>query len=399
MPRHRRSWVSAAIMSLVAIALGAAILVPLALSGGSHSSAIRTPAKLAANSATTRNDPPVYAYFYQWYNASSWRRAKEDYPLAGRYSSDDVTIMRSQVKQARAAGINGFLTSWKDTPGLDRRIQRLLRIAGQWHFDIGVVYEALDFERKPLPIATVLRDMTFLVDHWGAQLKSSYYGKPVIIWTGTDLFSRADIQRVRTALGSRALLLSAAKQTSGYERVADLVDGEAYYWSSANPASSFTSAKLDQMSAAVHAHKGIWIAPVTGGFDGSTLGHTRVVQRNGGGTLRRSLAEAYASRPDGVGVISWNEWSENTYIEPSQRYGNEELRALTNYLAAHHHTVSATRSHTWSGLRAAVVLSVASLLAGALVWYAHARSRRRRANLPSLNGHRPYPSRSASIRP
>ncbi len=391
-PRHRRSWVSAAIMSLVALALAAAILVPLALSGGS-----RTAREPAAHSARTGNDPPVYAYFYQWYTASSWRRAKEDYPLAGRYSSDDVTVLRSQVKQARAAGIDGFLTSWKDTPQLNRRIQELLRIAGQRHFDIGVVYEALDFHRKPLPIATVARDMTFLVEHWGAQLKSSYYGKPVIIWTGTDQFSRADVQQVRTALHGRALLLAAAKQTSGYKRVADLVDGEAYYWSSANPASSFTPAKLDQMSAAVHAHKGIWIAPVTGGFDGSTLGHTRVVQRNGGGTLRHSLGQAYASHPDGVGVISWNEWSENTYIEPSQRYGNEELRALTTYLAAHRATAAAARSHSWSGL--VVVLSAALVLAGALAWYAHASSRRRRANRPSQNGHRRYPSGSASIRP
>ncbi|MGH8961828.1 MAG: hypothetical protein ACRDWT_11675, partial [Jatrophihabitantaceae bacterium] len=225
------------------------------------------------------------------------------------------------------------------------------------------------------------------VTHWGQSLRSRYYSRPVIIWTGTDQYSRADVQQVRAALGTSALLLAAAKSVPGYQRIADLVDGEAYYWSSADPSSPATSAKLAAMSAAVHAHHGIWIAPASGGFDGRPLGHTRVVTRDGGATLRQSLANAYASKPDGVAVISWNEWSENTYIEPGQRYGSQELTALSSYLAQHQRSSPAASASTgaggnrgWSGLRAVGALAGMCVLGGlALALHGWVIRRRRRA--------------------
>src|SRR6185437_4961398 len=58
------------------------------------------------------------------------------------------------------------------------------------------------------------------------------------------------------------------------------------------------------------------------------IGGTTVVQRDGGRTLLRECATAYASSPDALGLISWNEFSENTYIEPSQKYGDEFLQLL-----------------------------------------------------------------------
>ena len=70
-------------------------------------------------------DPPVYAYYYIWFNASSWNRAKQDYPLLGRYSSDEQRVMRQQIRWARAAGIDGWIVSWKDTPVLTARLTAL----------------------------------------------------------------------------------------------------------------------------------------------------------------------------------------------------------------------------------------------------------------------------------
>jgi hypothetical protein len=56
--------------------------------------------------------------------------------------------------------------------------------------------------------------------------------------------------------------------------------------------------------------------------------------RRGGDTLREEWNLAVKSSPDAVGVVSWNEFSENSDIEPSQRYGNESLRALASILSA-----------------------------------------------------------------
>jgi hypothetical protein len=347
----------------------------------------------AAARAKARAQVPVYAYFYQWYTPSSWNRAKADYPLAGRYSSDDLGVLRRQVREARSAGIDGFLTSWKSTTSLNRRLDLLVDVAHEQGLRLGVVYEALDFQRHPLPISTVRHDMTYLVARWGSSLTSARFPKPVIIWTGEDQYSLADIASVRQALGTKAYLLAAAKNVTEYQRVAPYVDGDAYYWSSANPASVSTVNKLIAMGAAVHADHGIWIAPATSGYDGRTLGHTRVIDRAGGQTLVRSLNDAYASRPDAVGIISWNEWSENTYIEPGQRYGAQELTVLQRYLrgsggsaVAADATVRRPNSGRWTGLDALLALASSCMITVvALGHYANRRQppARRPAHLAS----------------
>ena len=310
---------------------------------------------------------PVYAYFYQWFNKSSWDRAKADTPLAGRYSSDDPHLLRDQVRQARGAGIDGFLTSWKSTPTLNRRLELLLRVAAAEHFTVGVVYEALDFTRHPLPVSTVRSDMLYLVQRWGADLRSGRFARPLVIWTGTDQYSLADVRSVRAALGDRAYLLAASRSVAGYERLAPFVDGEAYYWSSANPDSASTPAKLSEMSAAVHARHDMWIAPAAPGFDGRTLGHHRVIARNSGRTLLHSLTNASATAPDAIGLISWNEWSENTYVEPGHRYGTRDLRVLRDYLMPReatygHAPALAASTGMWSGLRAGLALLLVTVL-------------------------------------
>src|SRR5690349_22383965 len=109
---------------------------------------------------------PVLAYYYIWYNASSWNRAKIDYPLAGRYSSDDVAVARQQVSQAKQAGISGFLVSWKDTPVLDRRLEKIVDVAVDAHFKLGIVFEGRDFHGKPLRMTEVERSFRYLTAHY-----------------------------------------------------------------------------------------------------------------------------------------------------------------------------------------------------------------------------------------
>ena len=359
---------------------------------------IMTPVAIAqspTSAAPALQHTPVYAYFYQWFERGSWDRAKQDFPLAGRYSSDDPHVLRDQVRQARSAGIDGFLTSWKDTPTLDRRLNLLLDIAKSEHFDVGVVYEALDFQRQPLPITTVRADMVHLATNWKKDLSSSYFGRPVVIWTGTDQYSVADVRSVRAALQGRALVLAASKDVTHYQRIARYVDGEAYYWSSADPHSATTSQKMARFAAAVHTRGQTWIAPAAPGFDGRTLGHSRVISRDSGKTLEYSLENAFSTHPDAVGLISWNEWSENTYIEPGRRYGAEELNIIRRFLAnvrgvALNSGPSATgtspRNH-WTGLQAASVLLIVCCLGVCILALLPRRnSRKRRVPIESDSG-------------
>ena len=83
------------------------------------------------------------------------------------------------------------------------------------------------------------------------------------------------------------------------------------------------------MASSVHESGGLWIAPFAPGFDARLVGGTREVPRRDGETLRTEYNAAVSSSPDALGLISWNEFSENTHVEPSERNGDSALRELT----------------------------------------------------------------------
>ena len=72
----------------------------------------------------------------------------------------------------------------------------------------------------------------------------------------------------------------------------------------------------------------IWVAPAAPGYDSRLLGGTTLIERKGGETLQREINVALQSAPDAIGLISWNEFSENSHIEPSQNHGHQYLKVL-----------------------------------------------------------------------
>jgi len=277
------------------------------------------------------SDPiPTLAYYYIWFDSTSWRRAKTDYPLLGNYSSDDRTIMRQHIQWAQAAGIDGFIVSWKSTDVLNRRLKQLIELSEEEDFKLVMIYQGLDFEREPLPVERIAADLDHFVQDYADSPVFDLFARPVMIWSGTWKFSEEDIGRVTQERRDRLLILATERNRDGYLRLAELVDGNAYYWSSVNP-ETFPGylEKLAGMGQAVHEYGGLWIAPAAPGFDARLVGGTSVVERLEGETFRVELNTAMGSSPDAVGIISWNEFSENTHIEPSQEYGSQYLSILS----------------------------------------------------------------------
>jgi len=269
------------------------------------------------------------AYYYIWFDEKSWDRAKTDYPLLGRYSSDDADVMRQHIQWAQAAGIDGFIVSWKSTEKLNRRLAQLVELADEENFKLAIIYQGLDFERDPLPPKQVDSDLIYFIDLYAAHPVFDIFAKPLVIWSGSWKFSAEEIQSVVEPKRDRVLILATEKNVEGYQRVADLMDGNAYYWSSVNPATHPGYAeKLAAMGEAVHDKGGVWIAPAAAGFDARLIGGTSVVERLDGETLLIEMDTALQSAPDAIGLISWNEFSENSHIEPSQTFGNRYLQVL-----------------------------------------------------------------------
>jgi hypothetical protein len=271
----------------------------------------------------------VLAYYYIWFDHQSWDRAKQDYPVLGRYSSDNAYIMRRHIRWAKAAGIDGFIVSWKGTEKLNRRLSQLVEIADQENFKLSIIYESLDFERNPLPVEQVDADLNYFISHYADHPAFDLFGKPVIVWSGSWKFSTDEIKAVLENTRGHIFVLASEKNVKGYQRVADVMDGDAYYWSSVDPDTHpGYSDKLTAMGEAVHASGGLWIAPAAPGYDSRLLGGMTVVDRENGETLRTQINTALQSEPDAIGIISWNEFSENSHIEPSHKFGRRYLQVL-----------------------------------------------------------------------
>jgi hypothetical protein len=286
---------------------------------------------------------PVLAYYYIWFDEASWSRAKTDTPLLGRYASDDREVMRRHVAWAQDAGIDGFIVSWKSTLVLDRRLEQLIEVANEASFKLAIIYQGLDFDRNPLPIERIAADLDHFIDEYAGEPAFDLFGGPMVIWSGTWEFSVDEIRRVAEPRGQTScewtseleprcvLLLGSERNPEGVRRLAGIVDGNAYYWSSVNPDTyPGYPEKLLAMRDAVKESDGLWIAPAAPGFDARLVGGTSVVERRNGETLRVQLDAATGSSPDAIGLISWNEFSENSHVEPSLQHGTRALEVLAD---------------------------------------------------------------------
>lgn len=325
--------------------------------------------------------PVVLAHFYIWFDRSSWSRAKTDIPSIGRYASDDAAVMRTQVRQAKAAGITGFIVSWKSTPQLNARLRTLVDIAEQEHFRLAVTYQGLTFDRVNLPPSRIGADLDTFIDDFAHSDAFDIFGRPLVALTGTPGLTPEQVRSITASRRDRLLIVATDKSVAGYERIASDVDGLLYYWSSVDPQTNVGyAAKLAAMGAAVRAHRGLWVAPAAPGFDARLVGGTSQVPRRDGETLRTEWNVALASLPAAIGIISWNEFSENTQIEPSQRYGDAYLKETSALIRARP-PAAPTDSDSPSGRgdpRRAITVLSASVVAVAAVAVMGVRRRRRR---------------------
>jgi len=345
-PRRLR-WSRIGLVLTMVLALGAAAVAAGLLTqpaaqadgptgGGGPGSAASAVAPLPSATAATADALPMFAFYYIWFSPSSWNRAKIDYPLLGKYSSSDAAVLKQQIEWAEAAGIQGWIVSWKDTALNDSRLKLLMQVAAQENFKLAMIYQGLDFKRDPLPEAEVARDFqTFETQYAPNPVFYKVGGKALTIWSGTWAYTPAQVQAVTTPVRGNMLVLNTQKSLATYNQIADYTDGDAYYWSSVNPQTdSGYPAKLDAMAAAIHKQGKYWIAPFAPGFDAKLVGGTGTVPRDDGRTLRAEYAAAVASSPDMLGLISWNEFSENSYIEPSKEYGYFYLDAVADLRGA-----------------------------------------------------------------
>ena len=252
-------------------------------------------------------------------------------PLLERRARSDA----QHIQWAKQAGIDGFIVSWKSTPVLNRRLERLVEVADAERFKLLVIYQGLDFDREPLPASGSRADLDFFSSRFADDQAFDVFDKPLVIWSGTWRFSRArdgEVTEPRrgtapdTRLGAQRGGLPARGGAGRRQRLL-LVSVNPRHLSPATPRSSRRWARRSTPAAASGSRRR---------RPASTRDWSAARASSSAGTARRCARSSTRRRlvPDAVGLISWNEFSENTHIEPSREHGSRYLEVVADVRGA-----------------------------------------------------------------
>jgi Glycosyl hydrolase family 99 len=269
------------------------------------------------------------ALYYPWYYMGSWTSNELiDHP-ATLYDSGDTLAIARQMDQAKSAGITGFLESWAG-PGSDsdNKLKLLLKVAQQKGFKIGIFFELLD-DNGARNADTVFNWLYYLVSTYRNNPSIlTFKGKPITVPFCTQLFGYGTWKKTLDRLHAAGLDPSLVADRDAGDSLS-IVDGAC-----CSPSNSLgLTLRYYSVLADSPAAK-IYIATAMPGFDERLIpGRTgRYTDRQNGQYYTTQLQAAFNSNPNWFEAYTWNEWWENTYIEPSVNFGDQYLQITASYL-------------------------------------------------------------------
>ncbi len=284
-------------------------------------------------------DTPVLAFYYPWYSPDNFSRTVMwDVPVSP-YESDQRSTVERQVRQAREAGITGFISSWFGQGNrTDKNFATLLEVSRGTGFASTIYFETgsegLSSQQQ---IVAALR---YVMSTYGSHPNFARIGaKPAIFfWSPSSAGSLDTWRSIRSQVDPSGGWHWNV-ETDRPEQWLDVFDGvhlfSAASWA-ADATASYKSLKSKVEAAAARTGKPkAWAAGVAPGWDNTRQDNpTRVqIARENGGYYSRRWEAALASNPDLITVTSWNEWGEGTAIEPGTSYGDLYLDLTRKYTA------------------------------------------------------------------
>lgn len=283
----------------------------------------------------------LWAFYYPWYSTDDWSSSQLlDHPITP-YSSSDRDVLTRHIEQAKSAGIDGFISSWwgPDSPDTEPILRTLLDQALLKNFKIAIYFETLAGQGgSPLGEEEITRWLDYVIRKYGSH--PAFYkldGKPLIVIWASGTVPLDTWARIFASL--RADGLDAAYLSMGYN-LGDLkvFDGFHEYGVFNDPDLARTdlatgrAVRYASLLADEPVRK-LWVATAQPGYDDTLLSGREglVKERDGGDYYRYTFEAALQSDPDWIFITSWNEWWENTHIEPSQAFGNLYLKITKEY--------------------------------------------------------------------
>lgn len=322
---------------------------------------------IAKEPATGRSDirwsnvpKQVLAFYYGWYGNPSvsqrwyhWKNVDEakkhidestHYPVLGPYDSHDPKVVDIHCRQAKEAGLTGFIVSWWVKGDFhDQGMPLMLDTAKKYGLKITIYYETVPPRGNPT-IEGAVDDMTYITDKYGkhpAWLKVN--GKPVIF-----IYGRA-IGEMKLDGWQKILNEFTAKRPSGAVFIGDRISKEAAQIFDGihtyNPTGLTKGKSLEEIRSWSAATFPEWVktagpdriacVTIIPGYDDSVQPSRKpprpITDRHNGETYKVMWEQAQAANPDWVLVTSWNEWHEGSEIEPSAELGAQDLATTKRF--------------------------------------------------------------------
>jgi len=321
---------------------------------------------------------PVLAFFYAWYAETQWTQPPmSDLPLE-HYLSDDEAVMRRQLAQAQSAQIDGFISSWAGLDSdTDKNFARLLDRCPEG-FAICPYYETALIKQAGLdPVAQLLGLRDRYMNH---PRFLRWRDRPVVFVRAPKAIGAAAGQSsVQTWSAIRAAVDPNGMQfwnveTKDPEPWFEVFDGF-HLFSAADWAAPTANDFEPLMRANVvfrqrtdgynrrHKVARVFTAGVRPGYDDvpirafqqkkdTTVPTGYVRPRADGAYYTMSGRAAAQAQPDGLAIVSFNEWYEGSQIEPSVTYGDKYLRLTPGIVAGYRAVQGPLPKLTWpAGIR------------------------------------------------
>ena len=272
-----------------------------------------------------------------------------DIPSEGLYDQGRGSTFDLHIAQAASARIAGFIVSWQGTglpgqtpasSGYNARLDLLVARVNAYNathptkFRLALGLES--FGNYARPAAQVINDLEYFRTRYARNpaFANVYSSQPLVMIIGSRRYALASVRAMSGAERNNFLLLG-DETTASWSRDAAYLDGTGYYWSSQDPWNNPQSgSQIASLAAQVHAGAKAWFAPFTAGFNTQLIGGSSCVPRRGVNTLDAVWRMNRTSNPQGWFGISWNEFVENTYLQPTRTYGGTYLTELARLIAS-----------------------------------------------------------------
>jgi glycosyltransferase involved in cell wall biosynthesis len=294
------------------------------------------------------------AHYYPWYkagrNPSHWNENKEhagvtDYPAGGPYSSTRRAVIERHLRQGVRAGLDFFIINWQvDFRGINPiELEATARL-----------FEAIEESGHPMGLAVMLAFSTEDPDIFLDAIRKvkrefmprdpylRHDGHPLLWFYFNDPFQGFFYHYYRELKGLCRGVHPVATGGTPYNKfLPRILSGFFRGWCLYSPLEAASRGRReavwrDNYRDFSEEENKIRIFTICPGFDDSHLTSVereekriRRIPRRGTKTYEKMQEEALALNPlpDYIVITSFNEYHENTHIEPSRKYGDRFLRS------------------------------------------------------------------------